>query len=249
MHCLLLFASGNIKKIRHVLLCVAIMGIIVVVLASVIIILSIRMTTVLSEEMRENISLTKQNLQLRKENEDLQRWTEELIRERVGLNWTIRVILEYDSFPVHSHCPNTVCRPCMDGWIQFQSKCYLFCKSSNSSKWRTWQESRDFCRQKQAELVVIESPEEQEFISNHIEYYFDEYHGFWIGLSNTNQMNTWMWVDGSDVTLSYWTAHRGYSTSCVLSIPKADPLANWNKVSCSMVNLFICETTALIKPD
>lgn len=40
----------------------------------------------------------------------------------------------------------------------------------------------------------------QEFISNHTEYYLDKYHGFWIGLSQTDDKN-WVWIDGQNDTL------------------------------------------------
>lgn len=60
---------------------------------------------VLSEQRRENINLTAQIGQLWTEKTDLQRQTEELTRERDGLNWTMRVIMEYENFPVKDHCP------------------------------------------------------------------------------------------------------------------------------------------------
>lgn len=61
--------------------------------------------TVMSEQQRENINLTAQNLQLWTQKTDLERRTEELTREKDGLNWTMGVILEYENFPVNTHCP------------------------------------------------------------------------------------------------------------------------------------------------
>lgn len=55
----------------------------------------------------------------------------------------------------------TVCKPCLDGWVLFQSKCYLFTESTWYSEWKSWEGSRDACRDKEAGLVVIESQEEQ----------------------------------------------------------------------------------------
>lgn len=40
----------------------------------------------------------------------------------------------------------------------------------------------------------------QEFISNHIKYYYDNYHGYWVGLHETGGKN-WIWVDGRNDTL------------------------------------------------
>ncbi|GAA6217307.1 natural killer cells antigen CD94-like isoform X2 [Lates japonicus] len=223
------------------------LGIICVILVSVVIALSIHLKTVTSEWERQNTGLTAQNLQLWKEKTDLERQTEELTREKDGLNWTITAILEYDNFPVNTHCPKKVCKPCLDNWILFQSNCYLFMNPKYT--WKTWQKSREDCRQQNSDLVVIESQEEQEFISNHTEDYDDANHGYWIGLNN-NVKETWMWVDGSNITVTYWKPDQySYRLTCVLSLGRADPLASWRKSSCEMKNRWICETRALIKPD
>ncbi|XP_037641348.1 C-type lectin domain family 4 member M-like [Sebastes umbrosus] len=223
------------------------LGIICVILVLVIIAVSVHFNTVMSEQHRENINLTAQNLQLWTEKTDMERQTEELTRQRDGLNWTVGVILEYEYFSVNTHCPQKVCKPCLDGWVLFQSNCYLFWTADYSYYWRTWQGSRVECSHMKADLVVIESQEEQEFINNHMKDYSDDNHGYWIGLSKTD---TWKWVDGSNVTLTYWKTQRpGYRGSCALSQPRADPLANWHKASCDMKNRWICETRALIKPD
>lgn len=34
----------------------------------------------------------------------------------------------------------------------------------------------------------------QKFIMSHAEYYYDNYHGYWVGLYKRN--NTWVWIDG-----------------------------------------------------
>ncbi|KAM6935592.1 C-type lectin domain family 4 member E-like [Lycodopsis pacificus] len=225
----------------------AALGIICVLLVSVVITLSIYFSTVMSEQHRENINLTAQNLQLWTEKTNLERQTEELTRERDGLNWTVGVILEYDNFPVNTHCPQKVCKPCLDDWVLFQSNCYKFSTSEYYSQWKSWEGSRDHCTQMKADLVVIESQEKQEFINKHTKYYDDESHGYWIGLSKGD---TWTWVDGSNFTVKFWKKQQNrYGELCGLIQKRADPLANWRKASCTMKNRWICETRALIKPD
>ncbi|KAM9353850.1 C-type lectin domain family 4 member A-like [Symphorus nematophorus] len=219
------------------------LGIFCIILVSAIIALCIHFNRVKSEQHAERA----QNLQLRTQMTNLERQREELIREKDGLNWTLGVILEYENFPVKTLCPQKECKPCPDGWVQFQSSCYLFTKSNLSSGWRCWEDSRKECRQEEANLVVIGSREEQEFISNHAEYYHDEKHGYWIGLSKRNEMQTWMWIDGSNFTVKYWKPEAVSSGSCVLNLPQADTLTNWNKAGCLMKNRWICEKRALIK--
>lgn len=53
------------------------------------------------------------------------------------------------------------CTPCADGWVLFQSKCYLFSEDKYSYIWTKWEESRKKCRAMNADLVVINSQDEQ----------------------------------------------------------------------------------------
>ncbi|KAJ8355213.1 hypothetical protein AAFF_G00085970, partial [Aldrovandia affinis] len=58
------------------------------------------------------------------------------------------------------YCPlrsqKRVCRPCPEGWEQSNSKCYYF-----STKRKSWNDSRSDCLKQGADLVIIESKEEQ----------------------------------------------------------------------------------------
>ncbi|XP_041649919.1 natural killer cells antigen CD94-like [Cheilinus undulatus] len=225
------------------------LGIICVILALFIIILKIQLNTAMSEHLRDKNNLTAQNQQLWSEKADLQRKTQELTREKEGLSWTLGVILEHNNFPVDQHCPQKECKPCLDNWVQFQSNCYLF-MNGPYSQWRYWKDSRGECGKFNAELVVIDSQEEQEFINYHTEIYDDEKHGYWIGLSKESWTETWMWVDGSNFTVAYWRDQPASSRlNCALISPHGEPLANWQKTSCTMYNRYICESRALIKPE
>ncbi|KAI9532145.1 hypothetical protein NQZ68_034350 [Dissostichus eleginoides] len=223
------------------------LGILCFILVSAFIAVRIHFNTVMSEQHREENNLMAENVQLRTEMTDLKRRGEELTRERDQLNWTLGVIMEYQDLPVKTLCPQKVCKPCLDGWVLFQSNCYLFASGEYYYNWKAWQDSRSQCQHMGADLVVIESLEEQEFINNHTEHYHkDENHGYWIGLSKTG---TWTWVDGRNLTVTFWKQQDGCKGTCVLNQQKADPPANWCRKSCSMKNRWICETRALIKQD
>ncbi|XP_069571104.1 CD209 antigen-like protein E [Brachyistius frenatus] len=219
-----------------------VLGVICVILVSAVVALIIHFK---HQQSRENFRRSVQLLQLQAEKKALWRRTEELAGQRDRLNWTIRVILQYDDFPVKTHCPHKVCKPCLDNWLLFQSYCYLFLK-----QWKYWQGSRDHCKENQADLVVIDSQEEQEFINNHTEEYYDSEHGYWIGLKKKNTEETWTWVDGSNSNVTYWkTQEAKNNLNCALSLPGADPQANWQKTGCDFRNRWICERRALIKSD
>uniref|UniRef100_A0A674CY08 C-type lectin domain-containing protein n=1 Tax=Salmo trutta TaxID=8032 RepID=A0A674CY08_SALTR len=162
---------------------------------------------------------------------------EALSRERDRLNWSLRFIYQFEDFPVKRKC-----NPCRSGWTLFKSSCYQILYPSNP--WKTWEQSRENCKQNNADLVVIGNQKEQEFIHNHTQYYFDMHHGYWIGLSGIANISQWLWVNGSQQTDGFWKRQTG--GNCVLTVPKNAPLANWNAESCSMLNRWICESRALI---
>ncbi|KAF3692274.1 C-type lectin domain family 4 member M CD209 antigen-like protein 1 [Channa argus] len=209
------------------------LGVICVILVSFVIALSIQLNKVTSEQQSQNTSFEKQK--------------KGLIEERDRLNWTMETILEQETFYVKDYCVEKVCKPCLENWVLFQSTCYLFSEYRFYSSWKNWDGSREDCRQRKADLVVIDSQEEQEFIKNHIKNYHDDNHGYWIGLRSINIMDTWMWVDKRNVTTMYWNTKKAGKGLCALSLPNGDLLSNWQKTGCDMRNRWICETRALIK--
>uniref|UniRef100_A0A3B3VCG2 C-type lectin domain-containing protein n=1 Tax=Poecilia latipinna TaxID=48699 RepID=A0A3B3VCG2_9TELE len=82
------------------------------------------------------------------------------------------------------------CKPCLQDWIIFKKKCYLF--YDEPAPWKTWEQSRRFCQDRRADLVVIDDLEEQEFVNKHINH--DKHNGYWMGLQHLN--SKWTWVDG-----------------------------------------------------
>nr|XP_057909829.1 oxidized low-density lipoprotein receptor 1-like isoform X1 [Doryrhamphus excisus]XP_057909830.1 oxidized low-density lipoprotein receptor 1-like isoform X1 [Doryrhamphus excisus]XP_057909831.1 oxidized low-density lipoprotein receptor 1-like isoform X1 [Doryrhamphus excisus] len=228
------------------------LGIVCIILVSVIVALTLHLQGVMSAQQQENANLTAENQQLLAQVAQLQGRAQELSRERDSLNWTMGVILEYDVFPVIGHCSNKVlalCKPCMEGWQLFHSKCYLFIHSDYYYEWKNWQGSVDECRQRNAELLVINSQEEQEFVTNHTRKYNDDRHGYWMGLSKNDKTYQWVWLHGENLTVTFWRSQVFSSrANCALSQP-SDSLMNWSKESCEMRNRFICQTDALFKRD
>lgn len=120
-----------------------------------------------------------------------------------------------------------------------------------SRQWLKRSKSEEECQKFNANLVVIESQEEQEFINNQTEKYNDDNHGYWIGLTKEDWTEDWRWLDGSNLTLEFWreqeTIHGRYS--CALTSPHGNSHAKWQKTSCDMRNRYICETRVLTKQD
>uniref|UniRef100_A0A3P9L1F0 C-type lectin domain-containing protein n=1 Tax=Oryzias latipes TaxID=8090 RepID=A0A3P9L1F0_ORYLA len=81
---------------------------------------------------------------------------------------------------------------CPEKWIRFGSSCYFFSEES-----KFWDEARESCRARGADLVVINTEGENLFVSAL------KKQDVWIGLTDRVLEGTWKWVDGSPLTL-FW---------------------------------------------
>ncbi|XP_049901893.1 natural killer cells antigen CD94-like [Epinephelus moara] len=239
-------ADGEAAACSHfrvLAVCLGILCVLLVVGISAIIYISVVMN-----KQKVNLSeLKAQNQQLNTERSILQRETEELSRVTDNFSWTLGVILKFDTFPVSEYCPNKKCQPCRKDWILFQEKCYLF--YDKKSPWKTWQESREYCQKTAADLVVVDSLAEQKFISTQIKYYYDKFHGYWIGLYENKDKN-WVWLDGRNDTLRFWMLEQiGTPGPCALMIPRSSDTANWDPAESIMQNKFVCESDVLIRSN
>ncbi|KAM9807104.1 C-type lectin domain family 1 member A-like [Syngnathus typhle] len=231
-----------------------VLSVLCVILMSVVIALTLHMNGILAEQHWQNINLTAQNEYVRAELEQMSERAQNLSRERDQLNRTLGQVVEFDNFPVIDYCPQKVlslCKPCVNGWLHFGSKCYLFRHDIYSSRWKTWEGSVDDCRLMNARLLLIESQEEQDFVTNHTYYYNDAKHGYWIGLSKNFISDKWNWNDGRNLTLPFWRKENdNLKNNCALttkSLPKSRD--NWSKAKCDMKNRYICQTHSITWPD
>ncbi|XP_075967259.1 CD209 antigen-like protein A isoform X2 [Anarhichas minor] len=127
-------------------------------------------------------------------------------------------------------------KTCPEGWRRFSCSCYLL-----STRTDSWEESRKDCRDKGADLVIIDSLEVQKFISSIVT------DRTWIGLSDRDEEGTWKWVDGTPLTEAYWHAPPDNGgdnpplgeEDCVEIIN--DPGRKWNDLRCHRSLQWICE--------
>uniref|UniRef100_A0A8C9RUP9 C-type lectin domain-containing protein n=1 Tax=Scleropages formosus TaxID=113540 RepID=A0A8C9RUP9_SCLFO len=115
-------------------------------------------------------------------------------------------------------------KACSQGWKCFKSKQYYI-----STERKSWTESQKDCKERGADLVIINSKEEQ-FTGP-----------FWIGLSDREREGTWKWVDG---TTLYWKESQPdnfqKNENCV-ETRKTNSQKTWNDFQCDEKLSWICE--------
>ncbi|XP_069024091.1 CD209 antigen-like protein C [Embiotoca jacksoni] len=119
------------------------------------------------------------------------------------------------------------------GWVYFNHSFYYI-----SPVTKSWQESRADCLQRGADLVIINSKEEQDFMRQFKRL-------AWIGLTDTETEGIWKWVDGTLLETSYWTTgepnnFHGIDENCV-EIRLYENTNNWNDKPCEIPTAWICE--------
>ncbi|XP_070767998.1 CD209 antigen-like protein E [Enoplosus armatus] len=119
------------------------------------------------------------------------------------------------------------------GWVYFHPSFYYI-----SSIKKSWTESRDDCLQRGADLMIINSKEEQDFTRKLHKL-------MWVGLTDREIKGTWKWVDGTPLTQSYWgpgepNGFKGKNEDCV-EINFDDLDNSWNDIPCESQNFWICE--------
>ncbi|XP_038837744.1 C-type lectin domain family 4 member M-like [Salvelinus namaycush] len=128
---------------------------------------------------------------------------------------------------------------CPKGWRMLGSSCYFL-----STERKTWKESKLDCLARGADLVIINSRQEQTLL-----YQLDGDADLlvWIGLTDSVNEGTWKWVDGTPLTTSYWKSgqpdHGGTNNEedCVEVYHRDSVLANWNDAPCNHMLHWICE--------
>ncbi|KAK7165653.1 hypothetical protein R3I93_005658 [Phoxinus phoxinus] len=107
---------------------------------------------------------------------------------------------------------------------------------SMSNEEMNWSESRQYCRDREADLVIIHTEEKQKFISSFIK------ERVWIGLSDENKSNL-TWVDNSLLNHGFWDKGEPNSLdeNCIELDPGRGPVKNWNDLQCSQNIKCICE--------
>ncbi|XP_043819078.1 asialoglycoprotein receptor 1-like isoform X1 [Dromiciops gliroides] len=129
---------------------------------------------------------------------------------------------------------NKICCPL--GWLEFDVNCYWFSRTGKS-----WNEAEKYCQMENSHLVVINSWNEQNFVSHHTSPAFA-----WIGL--TDAEGTWKWVDGTsyDSNIKNWMPSQpdnwyGHGLGGGEDCAHLHSDGSWNDDVCQRPYRWVCE--------
>ncbi|XP_053713272.1 CD209 antigen-like protein E isoform X2 [Synchiropus splendidus] len=118
------------------------------------------------------------------------------------------------------------------GWLYIRPSVYYV-----SPVKKSWFDSRNFCVERGADLVVINSKEEQEFMNKFVKI-------TWIGLSQRQDNGQWVWVDGTPLNISFWSLGEPNDVdgkeNCT-EINNRPVGKSWNDADCQIEKFWICE--------
>uniref|UniRef100_A0A672Z8P0 Hepatic lectin-like n=1 Tax=Sphaeramia orbicularis TaxID=375764 RepID=A0A672Z8P0_9TELE len=177
-----------------------------------------------------------------------------IIFDTLGLNAQILLFLNKQKHNItQTYKPSPVCD---EAWERHGEKQYYFSTFKSS-----WNIGRRFCKEFGADLVKIDSEEEQvnDTQTSPLPHVSDE-DKFWIGLTDSKTEGKWVWVDGSplkkrlqfwwndrrNMEPDNWTGEDPDGEDCVRmgELGPVTKLNRWLDKTCKMAQRSICEKPA-----
>ncbi|XP_034543824.1 CD209 antigen-like [Notolabrus celidotus] len=125
---------------------------------------------------------------------------------------------------------------CSNGWRIFENNCYF-----TSVLKKTWNGARTYCKSSGADLAIVKSQDEMDFING----LYESDKEVWIGLTDDGVEGQWKWVDGTPLNTTFWgkgqpNSHNGKDQDCVEFWHRSSGRGEWNDENCNQVQYFIC---------
>ncbi|KAI4886172.1 hypothetical protein NFI96_009599, partial [Prochilodus magdalenae] len=204
------------------------LGLLCVLLLTAIIVLWVQFSNITTERDQLQTSYTN----LAKERDQLQTSNTNLAKERdqLQINNTNLTKERDQQLQNQRECQqkfSNLVKELQEGWTLFHTSIYYI-----STEKKSWSESRQDCTQRGADLVIINSTEEQDFTER-----LRRGEKAWIGLTDSVTEGNWKWVDDSALTTGFWRSGEPNSRvgdeDCVVIGERAEPVYNWADYPCS----------------
>ena len=129
------------------------------------------------------------------------------------------------------------CAGCPDGWVEFESLCYFYINKGGMRM----SQGQEECQQLGANLPVIKSATENQFLLSFVEG------EPWLGMEASNGNNDFKWVDGTSVgeTFSEWAPgepnYPGVDENCAYMYVSGGKEGEWNNNPCDQLHHVVCQ--------
>uniref|UniRef100_A0A671R6P6 C-type lectin domain-containing protein n=1 Tax=Sinocyclocheilus anshuiensis TaxID=1608454 RepID=A0A671R6P6_9TELE len=117
---------------------------------------------------------------------------------------------------------------------QLRWKCYQSSLFYLSSERTSWTESRRYCTERGANLIIINNRRNKKW---------SDKDRVWIGLTDSDVEGRWKWVDGSTLTSGFWMSAEpdGYrGENCALTV-----VGEWADHPCTEEFNWMCERSTV----
>ncbi|XP_039631852.1 lectin-like [Polypterus senegalus] len=126
---------------------------------------------------------------------------------------------------------------CQPGWEDYHTKCYKY-----FSMRKTWIDAESYCGSLGGNLASVHSSGENYFITKLIKRSDSHEPITWLGGSNSVQISSWLWTDGSKWDFVNWYPgepnNSGGNEHCLHT--NFDAQGGWNDINCGYQYSFVC---------
>nr|XP_033476233.1 type-2 ice-structuring protein-like [Epinephelus lanceolatus]XP_033476256.1 type-2 ice-structuring protein-like [Epinephelus lanceolatus] len=99
---------------------------------------------------------------------------------------------------------------CRDGWHEFEGRCFQYIPRVLS-----WATAERNCKNLKSHLASVHNHHEYQFIQKMIRTITQDSRETWIGGSDCQQKDTWLWSDGSIFFWTFWCAGQRNTSGCL----------------------------------
>ncbi|XP_033960954.1 macrophage mannose receptor 1-like isoform X3 [Pseudochaenichthys georgianus] len=126
---------------------------------------------------------------------------------------------------------------CKRGWRKHGSYCYFI-----GIQTKTLEEAKDDCRRSNSYLADVSNAVDNAFLVSFVGLRPEKY--FWLGLSNQNDIDQFVWTNANSVRFTHWNAEMpGHRQGCV-AMTTGFFAGLWDVLPCTNKEKYICKHLA-----